>query len=514
VLHVLIAAGASRRLLKGAIVGSVIALTASGCAVGPNFKPPSPPSVGAYTNEALPAQTEATGVAGGEAQRFQFGHDLPGQWWTLFGSSTLDALIEEALANYPDIAGQQAALRAARENVRAQAGVFFPQIQGSGDAIRERVSGATIAPGFPGFITDVFDANVNVSYVFDLFGAERRTLEGLQAQAEAQNFKLEASYLTLTSNVASTAIQLASVRDQIAATHEIITLEDKQLGIISRQFELGSQTRADVLQQQSNLDSVRATLPPLLQQLAVAQHQLAVLTGHFPADTVRAEFNLSDLKLPEDLPVSLPSSLVAQRPDIRAQQAAMREMSAGVGVATANMLPQVTLTGAYGGESLIFASLLSPGSNAWDLAAGITQPLFQGGTLRAKRRAAIDAYDQASAQYRLVVLQAFQNVADSLTALDNDAQALKAEYDADTAAKASLDFIQKQYDNGAVNYVSLLSAQQTYQQAHIAYVRAVAGRYSDTVALFQALGGGWWNRNDQGTLHDVSSNGRSSDAEK
>jgi outer membrane protein TolC len=189
-------------------------------------------------------------------------------------------------------------------------------------------------------------------------------------------------------------------------------------------------------------------------------------------------------------------------------------MSAGVGVATANMLPQVTLTGAYGGESLIFASLLSPGSNAWDLAAGITQPLFQGGTLRAKRRAAIDAYDQASAQYRLVVLQAFQNVADSLTALDNDAQALKAEYDADTAAKASLDFIQKQYDNGAVNYVSLLSAQQTYQQAHIAYVRAVAGRYSDTVALFQALGGGWWNRNDQGTLHDVSSNGRSSDAEK
>jgi outer membrane protein TolC len=420
--------------------GLAVALVLSGCAVGPNFKPPSAPATEGYTADAVPAQTEATAVDGGAAQQFQLGRDLPGQWWTLFASSRLSALIAEAMANYPDIAAQQAALLAARENVRAQEGVFYPQLQGTGDAAREKVSGATIGPGFPGFITSVYQANVDVSYTFDLFGGERRALEGLQAQVAAQNFKLEASYLTLTTNVASTAIQLASVRDQIAATREIITLEEKQLTVIQRQFELGSQTRADVLQQQSNLASVRATLPPLQQQLAAAEHQLAVLTGHFPRDAGRAEFTLSDL---------------------------------------------------------------TPGSNTWNIAAGITQPLFEGGTLRAKRRAAIDTYEESSAQYRLVVLQAFQNVADTLTALDNDAQALKAENDALNAAKASLDFIQRQYDDGAANYVALLTAQQTYQQARIASVRALASRYTDTVTLFQALGGGWWNRSDPGALHDA-----------
>jgi NodT family efflux transporter outer membrane factor (OMF) lipoprotein len=489
-----------RALINSTRAGLASALVLSGCAVGPNFKPPPAPATDGYASEALPVQTEVTAVAGGEAQHFQFGRNLPGQWWTLFASSRLDALIAEAMSNYPDIAAQQAALRAARENVRAQEGVFFPQVQGAGDAIREKVSGATIGPGFPGFITSVYQANVSVSYTFDLFGGERRALEGLQAQALAQNFKLEASYLTLTTNVASTAIQLASVRDQIAATREIIALEEKQLGVIQRQFELGSQTRADVLQQQSNLASVRATLPPLQQQLAAAEHQLAVLTGHFPRDVAATEFSLSDLELPQDLPVSLPSSLVAQRPDIKAQEAMMRQASAAVGVATANMLPQLTLSGAYGGESLSFASLLTPGNNTWSIAAGITQPLFQGGTLRAKRRAAIDTYEQSSAQYRLVVLQAFQNVADTLTALDNDAQALKSENDALNAAKASLDFIQRQYDDGAASYVTLLTAQQTYQQARIALVRAVASRYTDTVTLFQALGGGWWNRTDPGAL--------------
>jgi NodT family efflux transporter outer membrane factor (OMF) lipoprotein len=500
------------RSIARVIVGLAMALMLPGCAVGPNFKRPPAPATDAYTGEVLPTETQATGAAGGEAQRFAFGQDLPGQWWTLFGSTRLDALIDEAMANYPDIASQQAALRAARENVRAEKGVFFPQIQGAGNGTREQVSGASIGPGFPGFIANIYQANVNVSYALDVFGGERRAVEGLQAQAMAQNFKLEASYLTLTSNVASTAIQSASVRGQIAATREIIALEDKQLGIIGRQFELGSRTHADVLQQQSNLAAVRATLPALQQQLAVAEHQLAVLTGHFPHDAARVELELSDLKLPQDLPVSLPSSLVAQRPDIKAQVMMMHQASAAIGVATANMLPQLTLTGGYGGESLNVASLLKSGSNTWNAAVAITQPLFQGGTLRAKRRSAIDASDQAGAQYRLVVLQAFQNVADVLTALDNDAQALKAEYDAVNAAKVGLDLIQKQYDDGAVNYVSLLTAQQTYQQARIAYVRAVASRYTDTVSLFQALGGGWWNRNDQGTLQALSSDRHSTGA--
>ncbi|MGC1457038.1 MAG: efflux transporter outer membrane subunit [Steroidobacteraceae bacterium] len=480
--------------------GFVVALLLSACAVGPDFHTPPPPATEGYAPGALPKSTVATGVVGGETQRFASGQELPGEWWTLFGSAALDELISQAMANYPDISAQQAALREARENVRAEAGVFVPSVTGSGLADREKSSGATIAPGFPGFITNIFQANVNVSYTFDLFGGERRTLEQLQARVDAQNFQLEASYLTLTSNVAAAAIELAATRDLLDATHQIIELEEKQLTVIQRRVQLGSQTSADVLQQQSSLASVRATLPPLQQQLAMTEHQLAVLTGRFPHEATAPELKLADLKLPQDLPVSLPSSLVAQRPDIGAQAAVLHQASAAVGIATANMLPQLTLSGSFGGEALRFASLLEPGSNAWSIGGQITQPLFEGGALRARRRAALDAYDQASAQYKLTVLGAFQNVADTLTALDNDAQALSAQYDALAAAQAGLDLIQRQYNIGTANYVTLLTAQQSYQQVRLAYVRALAGRYTDTVTLFQALGGGWWHRKDAGTL--------------
>jgi NodT family efflux transporter outer membrane factor (OMF) lipoprotein len=477
-----------------------VAIVLSACAVGPNFHAPPPPATQGYAPGELPKNTAATAVVGGEAQRFGSGQELPGEWWTLFGSSALDQLISQAMANYPDITAQQAALRQARENVRAEAGVFLPSLSGTGFGDRNKTSGGSIAPGFPGFITDIFQANVSVSYTFDFFGGQRRALEGLQAQAEAQNFQLEASYLTLTSNVAAAAIQLAETRDLLDATHQIIALEEKQLTVIQRRVQLGSQTSADVLQQQSNLASVRATLPPLQQQLAMTEHQLAVLTGRFPHDVTAPELKLADLKLPQDLPVSLPSALVAQRPDIRAQAAAMHQASAAIGVATANMLPQLTLSGSFGGESLRFATLLEPGSNAWTIAGQVTQPLFEGGALRAKRRAALDAFDEASAQYKLTVLTAFQNVADTLTALDNDAQALSAQYDALAAAQAGLDLIQRQYDIGTANYVTLLTAQQSYQQSRLAFVRALASRYTDTVTLFQALGGGWWHRMDAGTL--------------
>jgi NodT family efflux transporter outer membrane factor (OMF) lipoprotein len=482
----------------------VLALAASGCAVGPSFKAPAPPSVAAYTPDPQPQATESTPVAGGETQNFRPGGDIPGQWWTAFGSEQLDALIQAAMKNYPDIAAQQAALRAARANLRSQQGAYFPQFQGVAEAEREKISGASIAPGFPGFISNVFVANVSVSYVFDLFGAERRAVEGLRAQALSQNFQLEASYLTLTSNVASTAVQLASVREQIAVTKEIIALQERQLDVIQRQFKSGTRTRADVLQQQSNLAQVRVTLPALAQQQALAEHLLAVLTGRFPNEVAAAEVKLADFTLPQDLPVSLPSALVAQRPDIQAQQALLHAASAAIGVATANMLPQLTLTGSQGGETLQFSTLLKPNSAVWNLTAGITQPIFEGGTLLAKRRAALAAYDQVGAQYKLVVLNAFQNVADTLTALSNDAVALNAENDAVAAAQAGLDLLQRQYDAGAVNYVSLLAAQQAYQQTRIAFVRAVASRYLDSISLFQALGGGWWNRNDAGTLRRAS----------
>ena len=450
-----------RRMRPGSLTAALaVSLATAGCALGPDFKAPPAPKTEGYTAEALPDQTAVTAVTGGEAQRFELGREVPGRWWTLFGSAQLDALVERAMTNYPDIAAQQAALRTARDNVRAQQGVFAPQVQAVFNQERAKISGASIAPGFPGYVTNLYQANVNVSYTLDVFGAERRQVEGLRAQLANQNFVLEASYLTLTTNVAATAIQLASAREQILATHEIIAVEEKELGIIQRQFELGTHTRADVLQQQSNLASVRATLPALEQQLDVSEHQLAVLTGQFPHDAARVELTLSELKLPEDLPVSLPSALVAQRPDIRQQEAQLHQASAAIGVATANMLPQVSLSASAGDETLLFSSLFKPGSGVWDLASSVTAPIFQGGTLRAKRRAAIDAYDQAAAQYRLTVLNAFQNVADTLTALDHDAESLSAESDALSAAKASLDLIQRQYDAGAVNYVSLLTAQQ------------------------------------------------------
>ena len=483
-------------------------LVLSACAVGPNYHPAPPPTGDRYTPEPLPEQTVSTQTTGGEAQHFQLGRDLPGEWWTLFSSAKLDELIKQALASYPNIAAQQAALREAQDNMRAGQGPFFPQFNGSAWGQRSQQSGAEVFPGFPNFISNIFYTTVSVSYTFDIFGKQRRTVENLRAAAVQQNFELEASYLTLASNVASTVIQIASTRDQIAATNEIISVEGKQLDNIKQRAQLGSLTRSDILQQQSNLDAVRATLPPLQQQLAAAEHSLAVLTGHFPRDLATVELSLSDLRLPQELPVSLPSALVAQRPDIRAQAAVVHQASANIGVATANMLPQLTLTGSFGGATTEIGTLLNSASGIWTLGGpqgGLTAPLFEGGTLRAKRRAAVDAYDQSVAQYRLTVLQAFQNVADTLTALDNDAQALAAQHDALLSARASLDLVQRQYDLGAVNYVSLLTAEQTYQQAQLAYVRAVASRFTDTVTLFQALGGGWWNRHDAGAVPSLAS---------
>jgi NodT family efflux transporter outer membrane factor (OMF) lipoprotein len=478
---------------------AAITAALAACAVGPNFKPPGAPPASAYTQESVPSETTGTDVRGGESQHLQLGADLPGEWWTLFRSSQLNTLVTEAIASYPDIAAQQAALRVARDNVAGQRGIFFPQVQGSANYQRESVSGASIGPGFPGFITNIFQASVNISYTFDVFGGERRALEGLRAQQEAQNFQLEASYLTLTANVATTFIQIASLRDQVTATLEIVDTESKQLDFIKRRFEVGAQTRADILQQESNLALVRATLPGLQQQRLAAEHALAVLTGRRPDESDAPTIALSDLTLPVEVPVALPSSLVAQRPDIRMQEALLHQASASIGVATANMLPQLTLSGAVGDESTTFSSLLKPEAGIWNVGAAIAQPLFQGGTLRAKRRAAIDTYDQAGAQYRLAVLKAFQNVADVLTALATDADALKEQHAALNAAQQSLDLIRRQFDSGAVNYVSLLTAQQTYQQAKLAYVQALARRYTDTVTLFQALGGGWWNRSDAGT---------------
>jgi NodT family efflux transporter outer membrane factor (OMF) lipoprotein len=481
------------------VLAAFSAIPLAGCTVGPDFN--GIPSSQSNTDIAsVPVQhTVGIDVAGGEVQAFSEAQDLAGQWWALFGSDALDGLVEQAMKTYPDIVNQQAALKQARENWLAERGSLFPQIQGTGEGARSKTASGIVG-GAPSFITNVFQASVNVSYTVDLFGGQKRAVEGLRAQMDAQQWRLRASYLTLTSNVAAAYVQLAEIRELIAATHEIIELEGTQLRVIDRRVQIGSQTRADLLQQQASLASVRATLPPLQQQLDATEHEIVVLVGCSENEAEAIDASLSQLKLPRDLPVSLPSELLARRPDIGAEEANVHVASAAIGVATANMLPQLSISGSYGGEALQIAKLLSPGANIWSAAASVTQPLFEGGALSARRRAAIDGYDSAVAQYRLTVRQAFQGVSDVLSALDNDAQSLSAQFEALSAAQSSLDLIQRQYDMGAANFVALLTAQQSYQEARVAYVRAQASRFTDTVTLFQALGGGWWNRHDPAPL--------------
>jgi NodT family efflux transporter outer membrane factor (OMF) lipoprotein len=330
----------------------------------------------------------------------------------------------------------------------------------------------------------------------DVFGLNRRTIEALKAQQEQVRFALAATNITLSSNVAAAAIQEASLRAQIDATHELITINTDMLGILRKQFEKGYVSRLDVAAQEAQLAQVTATLPPLLKQLAQQRDLLSALSGGFPNQDLPERFELSSLQLPQDLPVSLPSQLVEQRPDVRQAEENLHSACAQIGIARANRLPSFVLTANAGSAATIFSQMFSHDNGFWDVAGGVAQPVFTGGTLMHRERAARAAYTQATEQYRSTVLTAFQNVADTLSALQQDAEALKTAAAARDAAAVTLDLAKKQYQSGYVNYLALLNAEQTYQQAVIALVQAQTNRYADTAALFQALGGGWWNRSD------------------
>jgi len=474
----------------------LVPLTLAGCAVGPDFLSPSaPPFADFLVGGRLPA-TESSVVADGEAQRFLKGRDIPGDWWKVFHSRQLDDLVGAAIAANPSLQAAQATLWQAQENLYAQAGVLLPNVDANSSVTRQQFSPATFGQAGSPSIFNLFQATVNVSYSPDVFGGKRRLIEGSAALAEYQRFELEATYLTLTANVVTAAIQEVSLRGQIEATQEIIKAESDQLGLIQQQFDLGSVAKTDVLAQQSELALTQATLPTLEKQLAQQRHLLLALTGLFPNQDRRAALTLGALHLPTSLPVSVPSLLAEQRPDIRAAEAQLHQASAQIGVATANRLPQFTLTGEYGSSALSPAALFTPASIIWSLAASGTQPILHGGTLLHQQRAAEAAFEASAAQYRTTVLAAFQNVADVLRALQTDAAALKAQQNATQAASESLDLTRSQYRLGSIPYVNLLNAQRTYQQARLNLVQAQAARLADTAALFQALGGGWWNRVD------------------
>ena len=480
-------------------VGISVAFTAllllAGCAVGPDFARPAAPAVERYTPGPLPGQTAAAPGLGGAPQRLVAGRDIPGDWWTLFRSEPLNALITEALRANPTLASAEAALRQAHELTLAGQGAFFPTVQANFGASRNKTaSSLSPTPANDSLYFSLYNAQLGVSYVPDVFGGTRRQVEALAAQEEAQRFELEAAYLTLTANLVAAFVTEAALRGQIAATGEIVTIARDSLGILGRQQALGQVAGGDVAAQEAALAQAEATLPPLQKQLGQQRHLLTVLVGRYPSEAPAAHFDLAGLHLPQNVPVSLPSRLVEQRPDIRAAEAQLHAASAAIGIAVANRLPQITLSANAGVTATALAQLVTPGAGFWSLAGTLAQTIFDAGTLLHRQRAAEAGFDQAAAQYRATVLTAFQNVADALRALESDADTLKAVAAAEGAAAKSLAIARHQLALGAVNYLALLNAEQTYQEARIALVQAEAARFADTAALFQALGGGWWNR--------------------
>lgn len=472
-----------------------VSLFLGGCAVGPDFKTPLPPQTQTYTESALPPKTVEANGSGGEAQTFVAGKDIPADWWYLFHSQPLNELIKKALCNSPTLQAAQAAFRQAEENLRISVASFFPFVFSQTFAERQRFSGDIFGiTNAPPNTFNLYNTSVNVAYTLDVFGGIRRQVETSQAQLDFQGFEIEATYLTLTSNIVTTALMEASLREQLEATDELIVLQKQQLEIIEKKFNLGSASQLEVLAQRTQLAQLQATLPSLQNSLAKTRHALAVLVGDLPSESKLPSFYLADVQLPTDLPLSLPSSLVRQRPDIRAAEALLHAASAQIGVATANLFPQITLTGGYGPLSNQLHNLFEERSIVWNIIGNVLQPLYQGGALIARRDAARAAFEQAYAQYRQTVLQAFQNVADTLRALEFDAHYLQVQTAAETATRETLMLTQAQYRLGAVSYLNLLDAQKQYQQAHLGRIQAQAARYADTAALFQALGGGWWNR--------------------
>ncbi len=482
----------SRRPFIAAAVGlSALA----GCAVGPNFRKPAAPQVTGYTASPLATTAGTPDVTAGEAQRFAEGRDIAADWWTLFHSDALNALIEEALKNNHDLKAARAALSVARENVLAQRGVYYPSAAASFSASRQRQSGQIApTPNSNAFLYNLFTPQVSVAYVPDVFGLNRRTMESLRAQEQEVRFQMIAVYTTLTANVVVTAIQAASVQTQIDTTRQLIDMNADMVKILRYQYDKGYAGGLDLAAQETQLAQVTATLPPLLKQSAQLRDLLAVLTGRFPSEATAEPLVLATLQLPRELPVSLPSELVAQRPDVLQAEANLHDASAKIGIATANRLPNIVLSANAGSTALALDQLFTSGTGFWSLGAAATAPLFDGGTLLHQERAAKAAYTEAAEQYRSTVLTAFQNVADTLTALDQDALGLKAAAAAADAAKVTLDLAQRQLQDGYAGYLALLSAEQAYQQDRINLVQAQANRYADTAALFQALGGGWWHR--------------------
>ncbi len=461
------------------------------------LRAPQVPTAAHYTPGPALQQTAAAGeLHGGQAQQFVAGQDIPAQWWSLFQSSALDALVRQALQNSPTLAQADAKLRQAEEGRNARAGATqYPRVDANLSANRVDIGADSFGSKgpLPAMPLDLFLASVAVSYNLDLFGANRHELQALQAGIDRQRYEIEAARLMLAGNVVTAAIREASLREQLDTTEKIIALQQRRLAIVERLEQLGTASQGDVIAQRLELAQTRALLPLLQRQLEQLRHRLAVYTGQAPGAAQLPMFRLADLQLPAQLPLSLPSDLARQRPDIRAAEALLQQAGEQVGVATANLYPQITLSANAGSLATHAGDLFGAGTAFYLLGASLTQPIFRGGELKARRREAVAAYDQAAAAYQEVVLQGLQNVADVLRALEADARSLQARADAAAQAQRHHAIVAARFQAGGVSLYLLLDAERQLQSTLLERTQAVADRYADSAALLQALGGGWWH---------------------
>jgi len=468
---------------------TVLTLTA-GCAVGPDFSRPAAPKTARYTREPAPA---ALPTVEGQNQRISPAAAIQADWWSLFKSPELDLLIRAALADNPGLQAAQARLTESEEALHAGYGVFYPRADASASATRQRATPLRQGVTAPPTIFSLYTLGSTVSYALDIFGGQRRAVEGLRAQVDYQQFTTQGAYLALTANVINTVIACAAYREEISSTEEITKLIQGQVHVAQVQADAGTASFADVLSFQSQLASAEAALPELRQKLAQSEHLLASLLGKPPAEATPPATALDELILPQELPLSLPSDLVRQRPDILMAEAQLHAASAEIGVATAALFPSFTLTGDFGFNNTATSALFNRNGKFWDLGAELDLPLFRGGALWYQRKVALAAYSEAVANYRQAVLSAFAQVADVLTALQNDAEAVAAQARAVDAAKQAAHILAVNYQAGTASYLQAATATAQYYQGRLGYIQARAQRLQDAVALFTSLGGGWWN---------------------
>ncbi|SDI30000.1 efflux transporter outer membrane subunit [Propionivibrio dicarboxylicus] len=500
---------------RAGLTAALFAALLGGCAVGPDYQRPTLPAAKAYATQALPETT-----SGSEAQRFVAGKAIQADWWTLFESPQLTALIEKAFAANPTIEAAQAALRAAQYTVQAQRGYFFPTIQASYSPSRTKIAGNVggNSPGVQGngsvisttqntpasqggtapfnqpVVYNFHTAQFSVGYTPDIFGLNRRLVEAFEAQTRIQALQLEAAYVTLASNVVAAAVQEALLRRQLELVEAIVADNVRAVELVGRQFKNGYASQLDLSLQENALAQARQLLPPLQKQLEQTRHLLASLIGGTPDQAMSETFTLDSLKLPRELPLSLPSDIIDQRPDVRAAEEQLHIVTAQLGAAIANRLPQFTIDATWGGAASQFTQMFWSSGKFFNIAGTLAQTIFDGGTLKYRQRAMEETVKQTTAQYQSTVLNAYQNVADAVYAVHSDAAALSAASDAERTAKTSLGLLRKQFQRGYIDRLALIAAEQNYRQSALALAQAQATRLGDTALLFQALGGGWWNK--------------------